>query len=210
MTEMEWIACTDPDVMLEFLKGKISDRKLRLFACACCRRIEHLLRDDHSRKVIDAAEQFADGEIDFDSLQVSLAGPNQPKKVLTSLCEREAWWAANFVTWEAAAQMSEGSWDPTGRLYLAESAIQCHLLRDIVGEPLRPIFIHRKRLETRKGHALSLARTIYENRSFDRLPQLAETLAQAGYTDEVILSHCRGPGPHVPGCFVLDVILGKS
>jgi hypothetical protein len=47
MTDAEWLACNDPGKMLQFVQGKASERKLRLFAVACVRRVRHLLTDEH-------------------------------------------------------------------------------------------------------------------------------------------------------------------
>src|SRR5690242_2301147 len=60
MTEAEWLACVDPEPVLAFLRSKATDRKLRLFACACCRRAPVLLSDQRSRAAIETAERFAD------------------------------------------------------------------------------------------------------------------------------------------------------
>src|SRR5438128_956926 len=59
MTEPEWLAGDDPTAMLEFLRGKASDRKLRLSACACVRRDWYLLEDDRSRESVDEAEPLS-------------------------------------------------------------------------------------------------------------------------------------------------------
>jgi hypothetical protein len=64
MTEAEWLACTDPQPMLEFLRGKASDRKLTLFTVACCRRIGHLISAVATREQVDRAERQADGSND--------------------------------------------------------------------------------------------------------------------------------------------------
>jgi hypothetical protein len=65
VTEVEWLACGDPNEMLEFLRkwGLLSDRKARLYACACCRLVWHLLADERSRKAVECAEQLADGNV---------------------------------------------------------------------------------------------------------------------------------------------------
>ena len=62
MTASEWLMCDDPLAMLDDLQGRASDRKLRLFACACCRHGWHLLREEPSRHAVLVAERFADGQ----------------------------------------------------------------------------------------------------------------------------------------------------
>jgi hypothetical protein len=60
MTEAEWLACNDPRPMLHFVKSRVSNRKLRLFDIACCRRIWALLADSRQRDVFAVAERYAD------------------------------------------------------------------------------------------------------------------------------------------------------
>src|SRR5580658_8700848 len=97
MTEQEWLDCTDPMPLLEFVKGKASDRKMRLFACACCRRIWHLLTDPRSQKAIEVAEGYADG-------------------LVSEADRREALHGAIDATW---ARKSEISNNPTEAACLA-------------------------------------------------------------------------------------------
>src|SRR5262245_8575720 len=66
VTEAEWLGCTDPKLMLEFLRRKASERKLRLFSVACCRRIWYLVTDERSREAVLTAEQVDDGEVGSD------------------------------------------------------------------------------------------------------------------------------------------------
>ena len=60
MTEQDWLAGKDPSPMLSFIREKASDRKLRLFACGCCRRLWDL-PDRERREKVDALECLADG-----------------------------------------------------------------------------------------------------------------------------------------------------
>jgi hypothetical protein len=86
---------------------------------------------------------------------------------------------------------------------------QTAILRDIFGNPFRPVSITPAWLMRNDGTAPKLAQAIYDERAFDRLPILADVLEEAGCTNADILNHCRQPSEHVRGCWVIDLILGK-
>ncbi len=208
MTEAEWLECTDPDQMLEFLRGNTSDRKLRLCACACCRRVWNVLTDERSRAAIGLAEQLADAMTEENNFRSLLKGPNQPRGPIADLYMREAWEAANMVTLSTAGLVLHAF--PTNGCYETERKAQCNLIRDIFGNPLRPANLHVHHLRKNKGRSLKIARTIYDERAFDRMPLLADALEYAGCDDADIFAHCRNGGEHVRGCWVVDLLLGKS
>jgi hypothetical protein len=90
---------------------------------------------------------------------------------------------------------------------LREKKVRSALLRCLVGNPFRPVTIDPSWLTPT---VKALAQSIYDARAFDQMPSLADELEKAGCANEDILDHCRGSGPHVPGCWVLDPLLGKE
>ncbi|MBI1916295.1 MAG: hypothetical protein HYS12_16425 [Planctomycetes bacterium] len=91
-----------------------------------------------------------------------------------------------------------------------EHQAQCQLLCDVVGNPYRPMTLGPDWLTWNSGTVVKIAQGIYDERAFDRLSILADALEDAGCVDGEILAHCRGPGPHVRGCWVVDLLLGKE
>ena len=89
----------------------------------------------------------------------------------------------------------------------AERMTQYAMLRDIVGVPARPISL-KKRWQSET--VVALANSIYAERAFDRIAILADALEEAGCDNRDMLDHCRGDGPHVRGCWVVDLVLGKE
>jgi hypothetical protein len=87
---------------------------------------------------------------------------------------------------------------------------QAALLRDIFANPFRPVALDPGYLAWSGGSIPKLAQSIYEDRAFDRLPILADALLDAGCDDEELMGHCRSDGPHVRGCWGIDLILGKE
>jgi hypothetical protein len=222
MTEAEWLACTDPTPMLEYLRGKASDRKLRLFACACCRRMWHLLADRRSRAAVGVGERLADGAASEAEARAARGaaydaydrGPDAigdyAAYAAVSVCHTQAQLAAAFASvytaW-AAGDHSDGDRDEAEA---AEAAARCILLRCIFGNPFRSVCLDPAWLAWNDGTIPKLAQAIYDERRFSDLPILADALEEAGCSNPDILAHCRSEGPHVRGCWVVDLILGKE
>jgi hypothetical protein len=93
---------------------------------------------------------------------------------------------------------------------LAEAKGQAALVRDIFGNPFRPVAVRAAWLGWNDGTIRETAQAIYDARAFDRLALLADALEEAGCADAAILSHCRSGGEHVRGCWVVDLMLGKE
>lgn len=125
------------------------------------------------------------------------AGPPMPEYPPERLREFEAAAVAR-VTFEV---------EELARLEAEVAAWQAEHLRDLFGNPFRPPdLVPAWQTETVMG----LARRVYELRDFSAMPILADGLQDAGCDDGDLLGHCRGPGPHVRGCWVVDLVLGKE
>lgn len=103
MTEEEWLACGDPTLMLEFVGKQASERKLRLFAVACCREVEQLITDDRSLRAIEVAEKFADGGADAAALLAAANAANEASYPITPMPSGlgVALWAAHLTAYAA-------------------------------------------------------------------------------------------------------------
>jgi hypothetical protein len=236
MTEAEWLACTEPTPMLEYLRGKANDRKLRLFACASCRHIWHLLTDPRSREAVEVSEHFADHSASPETVSCAIqaaqaAALRADAALLYCRSDRRQHLAAHAhslaahlaratiasgyydgffghiigagqANWAASNETGGGGIEPKEM-----SPVIRALTHDIFGNPFRPVTIDRTCLTST---VTNLAQAIYDERSYERMPILADALEDAGCTNQDILAHCRKPGEHVRGCWVVDLLLGKE
>jgi hypothetical protein len=247
--------------MLDFLDGRPSDSHLRLFACACCRRIWDLVESPLHRRAVEVAERFAYGsgrEIVWSPTGGPASRPLlhpeegiQDSEWAAMLRELDAerakmderryffrydhgapedtaawtlyarwdmpWFVANSAAWFRSAPFpywrdcaepklspeEESEWEAGRRV---EGAAQCDLLRDIVGNPFRPVVVLPA---WRTEAVLAIAHKAHSERDFGLLPILADALEDAGCTTGELLGHCRGATVHTLGCWVLDLVLGN-
>ena len=226
MTAAQWAACEEPTEMLAYLRGKASERKQRLLACACCRTMGGLLQDARVLRALEVAERHAD-EPNPDELKAALqeAGKAQRSQRRNSLL------AAYAAVMTVAEPRCEAPLDEiaealvlaaTPRIDPSEHRAAVAARRALLAGPVRDLFCHPLRLvlfdpTLRTPAVLTLARAAYDQRTLPggtldpaRLAALADALEEAGRAHADLLSHLRSPGPHYLGCWPLDLVLGKS
>jgi hypothetical protein len=228
MTEVEWLAerwnaqrMIHVPWAAKAPRTKAGRRKLRLFACGCCRLIWDHLPDDRLRQAVQVAERFADGQATKDELAAAYDAVArmrndavQPRA--TPLGMRVA---IDMAVETVHAQALEAAFYMTATsLPLAgycggekeAEAVLCDLLRCVFGNPFRSVAIHSAILDWHNATIPKLGQAIDDNRRFTDMPILADALEEAGCTEPEFLDHCRQPGPHVRGCWVIDLLTGKE
>lgn len=213
-------------------------RKLRLLACGCCRQ-EWALLFPESRDALETAELFADGRVDDEkraeaeqqalkahanSPQCSLSFPQyleaEQRSTNSSVDSHRSFAAlavARVLSGNQLFEAVEEVMSLLGRLTGLQGTASeqeewnratANLVRDVFGNPFR---VTRWKRAWRTATVLQIARGIYLEHAFDRMPILGDALQETGCDDEAILSHCRDPKcVHIRGCFVLDLVLGKK
>jgi hypothetical protein len=194
-------------------RDRRNERKLRLLMCACCRRVWDVLPEP-ARKAVEAIEKLADENL-----------PDKKREKVESeayAAVPQSVWTIEYHPdqagrWTAAAYVQDViGYTPsclraaraTKEEKATEEQAQCDLLRDIFGNPFRPAMLDPA---WRTSTATALPRQMYESRDFTPMPILADALQDAGCDSEDILDHCRDPQQvHVRGCWVVDLVLGKS
>jgi hypothetical protein len=214
MTEAEWLTSRDAVAMTDFHRGQMTNRKLRLFAVACCRQLWDCLCVDAVRLAVEVNERYADKLATQQELAKARNAAHGPAHDAWSDCRREGWPTEEvvrrlFFAVFMAQDTQQLRIDRMNRLRtdpLLERTAP-YLLLDISGNPFRPV---RFNAAWRTDTAVALARAMYESRDFSAMPILADALQDAGCDSNDVLNHCRGDGPHVRGCWVVDLVLGKE
>jgi hypothetical protein len=218
MTEAEWLACDDRGKMLQCLRqlgtdrrivchlaGKVMLRKVQLFLCGCCRLRWEELSDQRSRIAVEVAERHADGLAKQPDLRKARQGAEE--------ATRGGWGGSSipYLAAEATKVAGEQAWNAA---WIAAAITPILLLRCVFGNPFRQLVLKPAWLTSA---VQTLARAAYDERDLPsgpldtaRLAVLSDALEEAGCSEDAILSHLRSPGPHIRGCWALDLVLGKG
>lgn len=210
MSEADWLSSTDPQAMLRAVGPRLTCRKLRLFACAVCRADPSLMGHDRLRQSVEVCERYADGdctEEERDALyEVAWAELDEANE------DGDRWRPYHELAYHLLHPDTEFNWhDPScWETETVDPWFQAAVVRDLFGSLHQQVPIDSGWMSWNSGRVPVLARTIYAGRQFYRLPLLADALEEAGCCEASILGHCRTPGIHVRGCWVLDLMLNRQ
>lgn len=218
MTQAEW-RWTRPenrsDVLrlVDYLRSERNcQRKALLALCALCRNTWNHIAFECNWRALEASEDYADGLI--------------TQEVLKEHWRNTRFEPLLYCEWVCAAAgpaYAQGHWKPmseqdhaalvafhstlTDEVRLRWCREELMMALDVLDFAFRSFaFSPHWRTDT----VMVLARTMYESRDFNSMPILADALQDAECDNDDILNHCRGSGPHVRGCWVVDNILSKD
>ena len=212
MTEAEWHASESSVQMIWLTQKSFPDRKGRLFASACLRRIAGLFPGPKTHNAIEVLERYADGNATADELSQARADAEQEAYEVQDGGQRhQSQDAAIAAAQDDIQQVAHWAAEATATTEVGsepEEVAQAAIVREIYGTLcFRPVTFNPA---WRTSTVLALAKQMYDSRDFTPMPVLADALQDAGCENADILNHCRGDSPHVRGCWVVDLILGKE
>jgi hypothetical protein len=219
MTEAEWLDCERPTSLLQFVEGSsLSSRKLRLFACACCRATWELLMEQPSRDAVEVSERFADGETTRKAVEMArrTALGILPPRIAVGTPEEYAAIGAAMAARSPRKDQPRcyGPSQAWGGMSPAWRDVDClRLIRCIFGNPFLPVSFDAG---FRTRDVVALAQAAYKDRLLPKghldgevLAVLSDALEEAGCVEQSMLSHLRDGKVHVRGCWVVDSILSR-
>jgi hypothetical protein len=193
MTEAEWLASGVPSDLLNFLTADASERKFRLFGVASTRHLGAAHWNRAAEDAMQIAERFVDGAEEDIKLTAAF---------------RRVYGSPFGIQLAESGWHHAKTWADQGNHHLGLRPGQAALLRDIFGNPFRPVAFDP---DWRTSTAVAIARGMYESRDFSAMPILADALQDAGCDNDDVLNHCRNEKKvHVRGCWVVDLVLGKE
>jgi len=200
------------DGMCDFLLKQPVARKRILAFAACSRCVWDRVQLECNRRALLTSELFADGEVTRDELVRAWQAVRFEPVVYSEWCLGAAGPAEDVFSAQMvprsqadddAVQAFQPSYDPHSELSRERVAIGF----DVFGHRFRRVAFDQC---WRTEAVVGLARGMYESRDFGPMPVLADALEDAGCADADVLAHCRGDGPHVRGCWVVDLVLGQE
>jgi hypothetical protein len=219
MTEKQWLACTDSVRMLKSLRPQPTERKLRLLACGCCRRVWKSLALQPVRRGVETAELYADGAVTDEELGVVYAAAVRAFHRALERRVGDAAYHTKLQRMALAVDAAHGTPFQAGQLRGVVKddslkAVSPVLLRCVAGNPFHPVTVSPA---WQTPQVAALAQAAYDQRELPagtlhtaRLAVLADALEEAGCDQADLLAHLRGPGPHVRGCWAVDLLLEKK
>ncbi len=221
MNAARWESTTEPGRMVDrlaTLPAPVGERKQRLLMCALARHLWDILPAE-GRHAVEVAERLADGACDeaeraaaYEAAGGALSAVYVQADCIPAKALENG--PLDYFVSDAVVSVTMVGDAESGLILAmpdaqadAEEAVVCALIRDVLGNPFAPVaFDPGWRTEA----VAVLARGMYESRDFRPMPVLADALDDAGCADPFVLAHCRGAGPHVRGCWVVDLALGKA